>query len=111
MSGSFHVKRIFRKSLQFTSSFRYNSKKALGVKEMQRYYSYTEFMKAVGKNSSSIQSEKLLSEIYMDLFLKRIHREQVKERILSLIDGALDRRDESKFKEYVAQLKKIEDNH
>ena len=47
---------------------------------MENNYSYAEFLKAVGKNSSSLQAEKLLNEIYMDLFLKHIHREQTKEQ-------------------------------
>ena len=50
---------------------------------MEKSYSYAEFMKAVGRNSSSIHAEKLLNEIYMDLFLKRIHREQVKKRLMA----------------------------
>ena len=57
---------------------------------MENNYSYAEFLKAVGKNSSSLQAEKLLNEIYLDLFLKHIHREQTKSRIMGLIDLALD---------------------
>ena len=45
---------------------------------MEKNYSYAEFLKAVGRNSSSLQAEKLLNEIYMDLFLNHIHREQTK---------------------------------
>ena len=64
---------------------------------MENNYSYAEFLKAVGKNSSSLQAEKLLNEIYMDLFLKHIHREQTKERLMGLIDLSLDCRDERHF--------------
>lgn len=76
---------------------------------MEKNYSYAEFMKAVGRNSSSIQAEKLLNEIYMDLFLKRIHRDQIKSRLVKLIDDALDNRDELKFTRYSKQLIKFED--
>lgn len=76
---------------------------------MEKNYSYAEFMKAVGRNSSSIQAEKLLNEIYMDLFLNRIHREQIKSRLVKLIDDALDNRDELKFTTYSKQLIKFED--
>lgn len=76
---------------------------------MEKSYSYAEFMKAVGRNSSSIHAEKLLNEIYMDLFLKRIHREQVRKRLMQLIDEALDYEDEGKFLTYSEQLIKIED--
>lgn len=71
---------------------------------MEKNYSYAEFMKVVGKNSSSIQAEKLLSEIYMDLFFKCIHREQIRARLLQMIDDALDRQDEKKFLLYSEQL-------
>ena len=77
---------------------------------VENNYSYAEFMKAVGRNSSSIQAEKLLNEIYMDLFLNRIHREQTKERLMVLIDHALDCRDEQAFLEYSEQLANFEEN-
>lgn len=64
---------------------------------------------AVGRNSSTVQAEKLLGEIYMDLFLKCIHREQIKERLVTLIDQSLDNRDENGFLEYSSQLEKFED--
>lgn len=77
---------------------------------MENNYSYAEFLKAVGKNSSSLQAEKLLNEIYMDLFLKHIHREQTKKRLVQLIDDALDRRDEEAFRLYTESLAKLDDN-
>jgi len=64
---------------------------------------------AVGRNSSTVQAEKLLNEIYMDLFLKGIHRDQIKERLVTLIDQSLDNRDENGFLEYTSQLEKFED--
>ncbi|MBE1554900.1 IDEAL domain-containing protein [Sporosarcina limicola] len=77
---------------------------------MENNYSYAEFLKAVGKNSSSLQAEKLLNEIYMDLFLKHIHHEQTKERLMGLIDFALDCRDERVFLLYSERLLKLEEN-
>ena len=77
---------------------------------MENNYSYAEFLKAVGKNSSSLQAEKLLNEIYLDLFLKHIHREQTKSRFMGLIDLALDCRDESAFLMYSRRLGKLEEN-
>lgn len=77
---------------------------------MENNYSYAEFLKAVGKNSSSLQAEKLLNEIYLDLFLKHIHREQTKKRLIDLIDLALDCMDESAFLMYSERLAKLEEN-
>ena len=75
---------------------------------MEKNYSYTEFMKAVGRNSSSVQAEKLLNEIYMDMFLNCIHREQIRERLISLIDRSLDDRNERAFIEYTNKLVKFQ---
>ena len=76
---------------------------------VENKYSYAKFIMAVGRNNSTAQAEKLLSEIYMDLFLKGIHREQIKERLITLIDQSLDNRDENGFLEYSRQLEKFED--
>lgn len=77
---------------------------------MEKNYSYAEFLKAVGRNSTSLQAEKLLNEIYMDLFLNHIHREQTKNRLIEIIDIALDRRDEEAFLSYTERLLKLEEN-
>lgn len=77
---------------------------------MENNYSYAEFLKAVGKNSSSLQAERLLNDIYMDLFLNHIHREQTKSRLLELIDLALDENDEQSFKRLTDELLKVEDD-
>ena len=77
---------------------------------MEKNYSYAEFLKAVGRNSTSLQAEKLLNEIYMDLFLNHIHREQTKNRLIEIIDLALDRRDEEAFLSYTERLLKLEEN-
>lgn len=80
------------------------------MSELEKNYSYAEFLKAVGKNSTSLQAEKLLNEIYMDLFLNHIHREQTKNRLIEIIDLALDRRDEEAFLSYTERLLKLEEN-
>lgn len=64
---------------------------------MENNYSYAEFLKAVGKNSSSMQAEKMLNDIYIDLFLTHIHREQTRMRLLDEIDAALDCNDKPTF--------------
>lgn len=74
---------------------------------LEKNYSYVEFMKAVGRNSTSIQAERMLNDIYMDLFLSRIHRDQITERLLELIDESLDNKNEEEFLLYSKQLKKI----
>ncbi|ARD47648.1 IDEAL domain protein [Sporosarcina sp. P37] len=71
---------------------------------MNNNNSYAEFLKAVGNNSTSLQAEKLLNEIYWDLFLQHIHWEQTQTRIMELIDDALDRNDEEAFNLYTQQL-------
>lgn len=76
---------------------------------LEKNYSYVEFMKAVGRNSSSIQAERLLNEIYMDLFLSRIHRGQIRARLMLLIDKSLDDKDEKTFLQYAEQLGKLEE--
>ncbi|MDW0111037.1 IDEAL domain-containing protein [Sporosarcina aquimarina] len=76
---------------------------------MENNYSYAEFLKAVGKNSSSMHAEKMLNDIYIDLFLKHIHREQTRERLLIQIDEALERRDKPKFIELTDSLLKLDE--
>ena len=78
---------------------------------VEKNYSYVEFMKSVGRNSSTIQAEKMLSEIYMDLFLNRIHRKQTQERLMKLINQSLDNKDKLAFLKYSKQLAKFEDTN
>lgn len=78
---------------------------------MDKYYSYAEFMKAVGKNQTKSEAEKLLNEIYLDLFLNHVHREQRKNSLMSLIDAALDQKDRQSFLQYTSELIKLEEEH
>lgn len=76
---------------------------------MENNYSYAEFLKAVGKNSSSMQAEKMLNDIYIDLFLNHIHREQTRTRLLEEIDMALDRNDKPTFMHLTNMLRQLEE--
>ncbi|HSO56880.1 MAG TPA: IDEAL domain-containing protein, partial [Paenisporosarcina sp.] len=40
-------------------------------------------------------------------FLNHVHREQRKERLLTLIDGALDQKDEGSFVTYASELRQL----
>ena len=60
---------------------------------MDKQYSYTDFMKAMGQTGKESSAEKLLNEIYLDMFLNVVHREQRSFRLMGLIDEALDRKD------------------
>ncbi|WP_075619949.1 IDEAL domain-containing protein [Paenisporosarcina indica] len=75
---------------------------------MDKYYSYADFLKAMGRNQTVSEAEKLLNEIYMDLFLNHVHREQRKERLLVLIDVSLDRKDKVSFVEYTNELSQLQ---
>ncbi|MFD1206761.1 IDEAL domain-containing protein [Sporosarcina contaminans] len=77
---------------------------------MEKNYSYAEFLKAVGKNSSSLHAEKLLNEIYMDLFISHIHREQNRNRLLELIDESLDHNDKEAFHRLTEELRLLDEN-
>lgn len=75
---------------------------------MDKYYSYADFLKAMGRNQTVSEAERLLNDIYMDLFLNHVHREQRKERLLTLIDDALDLKDKESFVEYTSELRQLQ---
>ncbi len=105
------MKNFLKKHLQLRGVFIYNRKKASEVIAMDKYYSYADFLKAMGRNQTVSEAEKLLNEIYMDLFLNHVHREQRKERLLTLIDGALDQKNESSFVQYTNELRQLHQEH
>ena len=74
---------------------------------MDKYYSYTDFLKAVGQQSTENQAEKLLNEIYLDLFISRLQRMQRIEQLKLLIDTSLDQKNEKAFKCYTTELKDL----
>lgn len=71
---------------------------------MDKYYSYTDFLKAVGQTKKVDEAEKLLNEIYLDLFLNHIQRMHREEQLMVLIDRALDDKDEIAFHLYANEL-------
>ncbi|MGN7478806.1 IDEAL domain-containing protein [Solibacillus silvestris] len=74
---------------------------------MDKYYSYTDFLKAVGQQSTENQAEKLLNEIYLDLFISRLQRMQRIEQLKILIDTSLDQKNEQAFESYTTELNEL----
>ena len=74
---------------------------------MDKYYSYTDFLKAVGQQPAGKQSEKLLNEIYLDLFISRLQRMHRIEQLTLLIDNSLDQKNERDFFHYASELKTL----
>ena len=74
---------------------------------MDKQYSYTDFLKAMGQVGKESSAENLLNEIYLDMFLNIIHREQSSNRLLGLIDEALDQKDMTAFMEYTNVLHQL----
>jgi len=77
------------------------------VRSLDKYYSYTDFLKAVGQSKRVDEAEKLLNEIYLDLFLNRIQRIHREEQLMVLIDRTLDERDEKAFHLYASELETL----
>jgi uncharacterized protein YpiB (UPF0302 family) len=102
------MQNFLKKHLQQGPLFIYNRKKASEVNAMDKYYSYADFLKAMGRSQTVSEAEKLLNDIYMDLFLNHVHREQRKERLLTLIDGALDQKDENAFVVFSHELHELQ---
>ncbi|MGI2329402.1 IDEAL domain-containing protein [Planococcus sp. YIM B11945] len=74
---------------------------------MENYYSYADFMKAMAQTKKITEAEKLLNDIYLDLFLKHVHRSQQESQLMALIDEALDNNDRESFTTYTAQLQAL----
>ena len=70
---------------------------------MDKFYSYTDFLRAINQTSQHNDAEKLLNEIYLDLFLQRLQREHRLDMLRQAIDEALQRRDERAFKEHTSE--------
>jgi uncharacterized protein YpiB (UPF0302 family) len=76
--------------------------------EMDKQYSYADFLRAMGQTGKESSAEKLLNEIYLDMFLNIIHREQSSYRLLKLIDEALDQKDQAAFMKYTDALHQLQ---
>lgn len=75
---------------------------------MDKFYSYTDFLRAIGHTSRENNAEKLLNEIYLDLFLQRLQRQQRVEQLTQLIDGALEQRDKASFMAYTQEYMELQ---
>lgn len=75
---------------------------------MDKYYSYTDFLRAVGQYPKQTEGEQLLNDIYLDLFLAGIQREQRVAQLTILIDEALDKRDERAFYTHCQELQLLQ---
>ncbi|TQR19981.1 IDEAL domain-containing protein [Psychrobacillus vulpis] len=75
---------------------------------MDKQYSYADFLRAMGHTGKESSAEKLLNEIYLDMFLNIIHREQSSLRLLELIDEALDKKDRAAFLKYTEALHQLQ---
>lgn len=76
---------------------------------MDKYYSYTDFLRAVGQHNHKNQCEQLLSDIYLDLFLNRLQRLHRIEQLITLIDTSLDEKNERAFYEYATELQQLQE--
>ena len=74
---------------------------------MDKYYSYTDFLRAVGQFPKGNGNEKLLNDIYLDLFLNRLLRLQRISQLEQLIDSSLDEKNERLFNVYVSELNNL----
>jgi len=74
---------------------------------MENYYYYADFMKTMTQTKKISEAEKLLNEIYLDLFLKHVHRSQQEELLMKLIDEALDSKDRNAFYKYSQLLQAL----
>lgn len=74
---------------------------------MDKYFSYTDFLKAVGQYPRIREEEKLLNNIYLDLFLNGLQRIHRINQLEALVDLSLDERDEKSFYMYTEELLQI----
>lgn len=94
----------YSENIANSHAFLYNNEKGIGVISMDKYYSYTDFLRAVGQYPQETESEKLLNDIYLDLFLGRLQRLQRIDQLKKLIDMSLDQRNEQAFYKYAQEF-------
>ena len=71
---------------------------------MDKFYSYTDFLKSLNQCTEETEHERFLNDIYLDLFLNGMGRLHRIEQLQSLIDEALDQKDEEQFMHYTNEL-------
>ena len=77
---------------------------------MDKNNSYADFSRAAGPYPQINDSEKLLNEIYLDLFLNRLQRLHRIEQLKNFIDKALDERNKEAFHEYAQELNELQES-
>ena len=77
------------------------------MRAMDKYYSYTDFLRALGQQTHVNEGEKLLNDIYLDLFLNRLLRLQRIEQLHKLIDQSLTEKNRNDFYAYTSELKSL----
>jgi len=80
------------------------------VISMDKNNYYANFSSAAGSNPTVNDSEKLLNEIYVDLFLNRLQRIYRIEQLKDFIDQALDERNEEAFYKYAKELNELQES-
>lgn len=71
-------------------------------------YAFKRLLSAIHDDEQEQYAEQLLDKVYMQLFMNHLLRKQQKDRVLLLIDDALDRKDQPAFLTYTTMLKEIE---
>lgn len=98
---------LFSEYIANWCSFFYNRKKGIGVMSMDKYYSYSDFLRTVGQYPQENECEKLLNDIYLDLFLNRLLRLSGVEQLEKLIDQSLEQKNEVDFMCYTSMLNEL----
>lgn len=75
---------------------------------MDKYYSYTDFLRALSQQTNINEGEKLLNDIYLDLFLNRLLRLQRIEQLHELIDQSLQHKKREQFMALTEELKMLQ---
>jgi uncharacterized protein YpiB (UPF0302 family) len=79
-------------------------KRVSEVIPVDKFYSYTDFLKGLGQCTEETEHERFLNEIYLDLFLNRLGRLHRIEQLYQMIDEVLDAKDEQLFMQYSQEL-------
>ena len=75
--------------------------------EMDKQYSYADFLKAMGQTGKESSAENLLNYVEPGRRCQQHIREQSSKRLLVLIDEALDQKDMAAFMEYTNALHQL----
>lgn len=78
---------------------------------MEKNNYYTDFLRSVNQYQYANEQEKLLNDIYLDLFLNRLQRLYRMEQLSELIDTALDERNEKAFYKYTEELIELQNQN